>query len=107
MTLYQFVGSCMGVEMVCNIRGSFNIIKNNVGKTVASRGSNRLWDRDTKDCPECIQVAFDAFKYDDYSDESIVASLTFDKRLGNLPDTIMQSILDLDIRDHQTVYKGQ
>ena len=60
------------------------------------------------DCEIVIQKMIrETFKYDDYSDESIVASLTFDKRLGNLPDTIMQSVLDLDIRDHQTVYKGQ
>ena len=37
-----------------------------------------------KDCPECIQAAFDSSKYDDYSDEYIVVSLTLDKELGNL-----------------------
>ena len=39
-------------------------------------------------------------KYDDYSDEYIVVSLTLDKELGNLPDTVMQSVLDLDMRGH-------
>ena len=53
-----------------------------------------------KDCPECIQAAFDSSKYDDYSDEYIVVSLTLDKELGNLPDTVMQSVLELDMRGH-------